>query len=74
MNTTTEPSGNRTGHEDIDKPAEKDLQDLQHEELSGIEEQEEGDESLASSDTDEDADEGVGDGNMGGIKPGKVHR
>ena len=40
----------------------KDLQELTHEELSGYENKEP---SLAASSTDENEDEGLGDGNMG---------
>ena len=40
----------------------KDLQELTHEELSGYENKES---SLAASSTDENEDEGLGDGNMG---------
>jgi len=40
----------------------KDLQELTHEELSGYENKEP---SLATSSTDENEDEGLGDGNMG---------
>ena len=40
----------------------KDLQELTHEELSGYENKEA---SLAASSTDENEDEGLGDGNMG---------
>ena len=40
----------------------KDLQELEHNELSGYESKES---SLAASSTDENEDEGLGDGNMG---------
>ena len=40
----------------------KDLQELTHDELSGYENKES---SLAASSTDENEDEGLGDGNMG---------
>ena len=40
----------------------KDLQELTHEELSGYENKES---ALAASSTDENEDEGLGDGNMG---------
>jgi hypothetical protein len=40
----------------------KDLEELTHEELSGYENKES---SLAASSTDENEDEGLGDGNMG---------
>jgi hypothetical protein len=44
------------------KPFEENLESLQHEELSGLPDD---DNSLEYSDTDEDEDEGVGDGNVG---------
>jgi hypothetical protein len=40
----------------------KDLQELEHDELSGYESKES---SLTASSTDENEDEGLGDGNMG---------
>jgi len=46
------------------KPLE-DLNDLQHEELSGVQDERS---SLAVSSTDEDEDEGLGDGNIGRSK------
>lgn len=42
-----------------------DLEDLQHEELSGPQDKEP---STATSSTDEDEDEGLGDGNIGRSK------
>ena len=45
-----------------DEHVPKDLQELTHEELSGYENKES---SLAASSTDENEDEGLGDGNMG---------
>lgn len=46
------------------KPMEG-LNDLQHEELSGVQDESS---SLATSSTDEDEDEGLGDGNIGRSK------
>ncbi len=43
----------------------RDLEDLQHEELSGVQNHEI---STATSSTDEDENEGVGDGNIGRSK------
>ena len=54
-----------TKHKTVTDPREhvpKDLQELTHEELSGYENKES---SLAASSTDENEDEGLGDGNMG---------
>jgi hypothetical protein len=43
----------------------RDLEDLQHEELSGVQNREI---SIATSSTDEDENEGLGDGNIGRSK------
>lgn len=54
-----EKKGSITEEEETE---EKDLTDLQHEELSGSVQEEE---NLTQTETDEDADEGLGDGNLG---------
>lgn len=49
---------------DTENTPAKDLHDLQHQELSGQEDA--NSDPLEQSETDEDENEGVGDGNMGG--------
>jgi hypothetical protein len=55
------------GKRQADDDTEKDLHDLQEEELSGLDDDDTA--SLALSETDEDEDEGIGDGNIGRSTP-----
>ena len=57
-----EKSKSKKNVREIREHIAKDLQELQHDELSGYENKES---SLAASSTDENEDEGLGDGNMG---------
>ncbi|MFD0999700.1 hypothetical protein ACFQ21_10295 [Ohtaekwangia kribbensis] len=61
--TDAKGKGKGTEKDQEAKPFEENLESLQHEELSGL--PDEDDNSLEYSDTDEDEDEGVGDGNVG---------
>ena len=62
MKPEQKKSKNKHGKTQVSKQSvPEDLHGLEHEELSGHDEQS----SLAASNTDEDEDEGLGDGNIG---------